>query len=183
TQEWMMEHLRATNFANGNLITLQTNNNNCSSSAYRDPGNGVIYYNGYAVNDTRNVCPTGWHVPTKADFEILLDFFGDYDASSGNWTSGAALKSTNSTGSFAWSDPYLANNNSHLNILPTEMMYCSQSNNWTTYYPDECHLYTTDQLTGSQYYMSISGQDNEVNFYGHSGYPSTYFSPVRCVKD
>ncbi len=181
TQEWMMEHLRVTNFSNGNLITLQTNANNCSSPAYRDPGNGVIYYNGYAVNDTRNVCPTGWHVPTKADFEILLDVFGDYDASSGHWTSGAALKSTNSTGSFSWSDPYLANNNSHLNILPTEMMYCGSSS--TTYYSNESHLYTTDQQSGSQFYMSIRGQDNEVRFSGHSGYPSTYLSPVRCVKD
>ena len=59
-------------------------------------------------------------------------------------------------------------------------MYCSSS---SIYYGGEAHLYTTDNLTGSQIYMSVREQDNEVSFPGHFGYPSNYLAPVRCVKD
>lgn len=41
--------------------------------------NGLLY-NYYAATDVRNVAPEGWHVPTKSDWMVLIDYlnqFGD----------------------------------------------------------------------------------------------------------
>lgn len=35
-------------------------------------------YNGYAINDSRNIAPSGWHVPTTAEISILLSTIGGY---------------------------------------------------------------------------------------------------------
>jgi uncharacterized protein (TIGR02145 family) len=39
-------------------------------------------YNGYTMDDD-NLCPTGWHVPTDADWTILTDFMGGLDVAGG----------------------------------------------------------------------------------------------------
>ena len=82
-QEWIQENLRTTRYNDGSEIPLIKDstewislkspgfcwyNNNSISS---DKIGGAIY-NWYAVCDTmtnsKNVCPAGWHVPTKQDF-------------------------------------------------------------------------------------------------------------------
>lgn len=45
-------------------------------------------YNWNAVNDSRGLCPAGWHVPTQADWEELIAYLG------GESTAGGKLKST-----------------------------------------------------------------------------------------
>jgi uncharacterized protein (TIGR02145 family) len=178
-QEWMTEDLRVTNFSNGNNITLQTSNSQCAIASYRDPGNGVIYYNGIAAVDTRNICPTGWRVPSKSDYEILLDVFGDYDASQYRWIeSGAALKSTDQN---SWNNPLNSNNASHLNMYPTGMMYCSSN---TVYSQDYAENWTiSPDGGGSHYVLKVENDTKNANFLGHSGFPSQYFSACRCIKD
>jgi len=44
----------------------------------------------YAWSDALNACPSGWHLPTKAEFETLIDIVG------GQSTAGKILKSTSS---------------------------------------------------------------------------------------
>jgi uncharacterized protein (TIGR02145 family) len=39
-------------------------------------------YNWHAVN-TGNLCPSGWHVPTKEEIETLADFLGGSDLAGG----------------------------------------------------------------------------------------------------
>ena len=53
--------------------------------------NKAIYgnlYNWYAVHDSRNIAPDGWHVPTDAEWQTLVDFLG------GNTLAGGKMKST-----------------------------------------------------------------------------------------
>jgi uncharacterized protein (TIGR02145 family) len=60
-----------------------------------DPKNGAKYgklYNWYAVIDPRGLAPTGWHVPTDAEWGILSDFVGE-ESTLGN-TAGKKMKST-----------------------------------------------------------------------------------------
>lgn len=86
TQEWMAENLRTTSYANGDPIpnitddtlwcSLTTgawchyNNDNQFENTY-----GKLY-NWYTVDDSRNVCPTGWHVPSLAEIDTLSNFLG-----------------------------------------------------------------------------------------------------------
>ena len=49
----------------------------------------IIYgllYNWYAVDDVRDICASGWHVPSKADFETLVTYLG------GDTVAGGKLK-------------------------------------------------------------------------------------------
>jgi len=77
--EWMAENLKVTHYRNGDPIPNVTNNNAWAgllSGAYcyynNDPANGATYgalYNWYAVYDSRELAPAGWHVPS--DTEIM----------------------------------------------------------------------------------------------------------------
>jgi uncharacterized protein (TIGR02145 family) len=93
-QEWMAENLRTTKYNDGTAIPNITDNTKwgaLTTGAYCDynntPSNSNKYgrlYNWYAVdnnnatkgasNGGKNVCPTGWHVPSDAEWSILTDY-------------------------------------------------------------------------------------------------------------
>ena len=105
-QEWMAENLRTTTYANGDPIPNVTDNTQWSSlttGAWAHYNNDNQYenpygklYNWYTVADTRNVCPTGWHVPTDAEYTLLTDYLG------GEPIAGGKMKTT---GSQYWQSP------------------------------------------------------------------------------
>lgn len=88
TQTWMTENLRTTRYRNGDSIgttrpsTLDIRSESTPKYQWAYAGNDsnlAIYgrlYTWYTVNDPRNVCPVGWHIPSKTDFETLLNNFG-----------------------------------------------------------------------------------------------------------
>jgi uncharacterized protein (TIGR02145 family) len=83
-QEWMAENLRTSVYANGDPIPNETDPTqwiNLTTGGWAHYQNNNLYenpygklYNWYTINDSRNVCPTGWHVPTDADWTILTDY-------------------------------------------------------------------------------------------------------------
>ncbi len=90
TQIWMAENLRTTRFNNGTTITNASDNITWSSLDNKnDPAmcwqeNNASYkflygglYNYYAAIDTRNICPTGWRVPTYNDWLVLQNNAGE----------------------------------------------------------------------------------------------------------
>jgi len=100
TQVWMAENLKTTKFNDGNNIPKVTNNNSwgyLSSPAYcwynNQIANKDIYgalYNWYTIS-TNKVCPSGWHVPSDAEWVTLYNFVSA-DGHSG--TVATALKGT-----------------------------------------------------------------------------------------
>jgi uncharacterized protein (TIGR02145 family) len=87
-QWWMAENLRTTKYRNGDIISNVTSNTawgnlstgamswyNNNPSAYKDIYGGL--YNWYAVNDTRNIAPPGWHVATDEEWTALTTYLGD----------------------------------------------------------------------------------------------------------
>jgi uncharacterized protein (TIGR02145 family) len=85
-QTWMAENLQAKKFRNGDPISNVKVNakwSSLKSAAYCDyknsPVNSKIYgrlYNFYAVKDARNIAPEGWHIPTLAEWNTLLNNLG-----------------------------------------------------------------------------------------------------------
>jgi uncharacterized protein (TIGR02145 family) len=93
-QVWMAENLKTTKYNDGTVIPNITDNaawQALTTGAYCDynntPSNSTIYgrlYNWYAVdnnaatkiarNGGRNVCPTGWHVPSDAEWTNLENY-------------------------------------------------------------------------------------------------------------
>jgi uncharacterized protein (TIGR02145 family) len=122
TQAWMAENLRTTKYDNGELIgTTPTPTYNISAMstpkyqwAYAGTESNVaVYgrlYTWHVAADSRLLCPTGWRVPTDADWTILTDHLG------GLTLSGSKLKETGTT---HWIEPnYGANNKSGFTALP-----------------------------------------------------------------
>ena len=80
-QCWFAENLRSGQYKNGdsipgNLTSSQwTSTNEGAQAVYaNDEGNLELYgrlYNGYAMNDTRALCPLNWHIPSDEDWGEL----------------------------------------------------------------------------------------------------------------
>ena len=90
-QCWMKENLRTTHFADGTFIPLGSEVSNTMAYRYvpnNDPTTVPAYgyfYNWYAVmeddlsseanpSDVWGICPTGWHVPSIAEWLQLRDY-------------------------------------------------------------------------------------------------------------
>jgi uncharacterized protein (TIGR02145 family) len=81
TQVWMQKNLRTTRYSNGDLIGTTSpaalDITNLITPKYQWECTNVTYgrfYTYYAITDSRNVCPAGWHVPTDIDWTTLTNF-------------------------------------------------------------------------------------------------------------
>jgi uncharacterized protein (TIGR02145 family) len=107
-QCWMQSNLKVSKYRNGDNIPAGWFNSdwgNTTSGAYsifgHNPVNDGLYgklYNHYAVMDTRGLCPSGWHVPTDEEWNVMVKYL-DPNADTGavgwqNSNAGGALKST-----------------------------------------------------------------------------------------
>jgi uncharacterized protein (TIGR02145 family) len=104
-QEWMASNLATTHYSNGDAIIEISDNLQWSVSTIpawcylnNNVGNNVVFgklYNGYAMEDSRNICPTGWHVPTNDEWAILMTTLGGSDvAASAMRTTGTISEGT-----------------------------------------------------------------------------------------
>jgi len=85
-QVWMAENLKVTRYRNGDEIRNVTDNTewkNLVTGAWcfynNVAENGVKYgklYNWYAVTDSREIAPGGWHVPSSEEWDKLDNFLG-----------------------------------------------------------------------------------------------------------
>jgi uncharacterized protein (TIGR02145 family) len=118
-QCWMKENLKTTKYSNGDTINTGLMDGLWSvitSGAYANYNNTAtndsIYgklYNGYAVADPRGLCPTGWHVPSQAEWTTLENFLGD------SFVAGGKMKAVSSM----WTSPNTdATNSSGFTGLP-----------------------------------------------------------------
>jgi len=111
TQTWMAENLKVTKYNDGIAIPNVTDNtawSELTTGALCDydntPSNSETYgklYNWHAVN-TGKLCPTGWHVPSDAEWTELTDYLG------GTSDAGGKLKETGTT---HWNSPNTSTTN------------------------------------------------------------------------
>lgn len=84
TQNWMAENLKSEKYTDGEEIPNITDSIDWQNqktpaysyyhnnkAAYKDKYGAL--YNGFAMT-TGKICPKGWHVPTKAEWQTLLDY-------------------------------------------------------------------------------------------------------------
>jgi uncharacterized protein (TIGR02145 family) len=106
TQVWLKENLKVTHYNNSDEIPNVASNTTwlgLSTGAYCNYENNTSYasiygrlYNWFAVNDSRGICPTGWHVATDAEWTVLTDLLG------GETVAGGKLKEV---GTLHWPSP------------------------------------------------------------------------------
>ena len=116
-QVWMVENLKVTKYSNGNAIPNVPYNWNLTTGAYcdynNDKKNATTYgrlYNWYTVNDSRNIAPIGWHIPTDDEWTTLTTYLG------GDSIAGDKLKETGKI--HWWSSTNEVTNESGFTALP-----------------------------------------------------------------
>jgi uncharacterized protein (TIGR02145 family) len=156
TQEWMSENLNVSRLSNGDTLwyplnasgnygwTAAGSGGGFPSSAYvsinYDSSNDTTYgklYNFYAANDSRNVCPVGWHVSTNDEWNLITNYLG------GSSIAGDKLKDT-----LFWQQPNTNSNESNFTALPSGSYYVFGSGNTTylfTTFESEAHFWTSTQ--------------------------------------
>ncbi len=106
-----------------------------------DIANDLTYgklYNGYAVNDSRNICPVGFRIPTRAEFNTLNSFLGTNaggklkEAGLSHWAS-PNTGATNSSGFTGLPGGYMGDAGSSSNITLQGYFWTSTSNGSTNY--------------------------------------------------
>lgn len=178
TQVWMVENLKVERYRNGDPIpnvTVDSTWNNLTTGAYRNyqdnTSNGNIYghlYNWYAVSDSRNIAPVGWHVPTKTEWTTLADYLD------GTNLAGGKMKEVGLT---HWSNPNTgATNASGFTALPggawaNAFSDIGNTANWWT---------ATDWSSTGAYYWWNSYNNTSSSW---NSWVKRWGCSVRCVKD
>ncbi|HRX68844.1 MAG TPA: fibrobacter succinogenes major paralogous domain-containing protein, partial [Tenuifilaceae bacterium] len=172
-QTWFKENLKTTKYSDGTAIPNVTDDaewiaetegafcwyNNDEASYKATYG---ALYNYYAVVDAKNICPTGWHVPTYSDWLILTSYLGEDDPVGGKMKE---------EGTSHWLDPNTgADNSSGFTGLPG-----GSRDDGYNFIGEEGNWWLMDGIVFSLYYDSN-------NIYGY--FENEYMGlSVRCVKD
>ncbi len=131
TQCWLKENMRALHYADGQRIEAASSQTDYDRPlCYRPDGGleaGILYnwpaasrglHSAQVPSQVQGVCPSGWHLPSEAEWKILLDYVGAqsiYRLSDNALCVSKALASTN--GWLPSPDDYCVGNRSHLNNL------------------------------------------------------------------
>jgi uncharacterized protein (TIGR02145 family) len=195
TQIWLKENLKTTKYDDNTLIPLVTESSawdDLTTLAYcwydNDIDNKSTYgalYNWYAVsrstNGDKNICPSGWHVPTDDEWkqlEITLGMSQNDANNTGNrgTIEGGKLKEAGTT---HWSDPNTGGTDeSGFSALPGGYrhslgnFYVMGSNGswWSSTEVEECCAWGRD--------LAYNGSSIE-----RYDYNKTAGFSVRCLKD
>jgi len=206
TQTWMVENLKTTKYRNGESILNITDASSWGTGMtgkWSDYGNSSTYsirfghfYNGWAVKDSRNIAPSGWHVPTDAEWTTLENYLiangYNYDgtktgdkfykslAANTNWftysvigTIGNDLSKNNSTGFNALPGGY-RDSNGNFSLQGSNGYFWSS----TSFIPS----------IGTCLYARVLSYDGMLTFKTYLNYSSSssnydYGLSVRCIKD
>lgn len=188
TQIWLVENLISTHYNNGEPIENMPDSvkwTQLKTGAYCNFKNTESYsllhgrlYNGYAVNDKRNICPKGWHVPSDTEWTILTDFLG------GEKIAGGKLKESGTT---HWTAPNAgANNKSGFTAIPGGCRISGMFYYWQEKYNGNYARYWSstgfDAGLGLEvaYVRFLNCYDTEI-FRTYHSIDGGYF--VRCIKD
>ena len=188
TQVWMIENLKTTKYRNGDLIgtsipaTLDISSESSPKYqwAYNEEESKVAtygrLYTWYAVTESRNVCPTGWHVPAKDELTTLTTYLGGGGATP-EYVAAAKLKEK---GTAHWESPNTgATNESGFTALPGGFRY---TEGLFSYLGKTSVLWSSSE-TDADYACSYFLEYDLAN-YGMSCYSQKKQGySVRCVRD
>ena len=201
TQCWTKTNLRTTHYRNGGAIPVNQTATSLTPSYYSPSASDAVaehypdsvygmYYNGYAVEGD-SLCPEGWHLPTKAEWEVLTAYVSSHNSCGDNPGYNAkALAGTHryvlntEESVYAWShnDKNCAvgsdrgtNNATGFSAFP--------AGNWSgsfQQYGLSTDFWTSTPYNNQTWVFHLSYSEEMVSNYG--GDRNNAFS-VRCVKD
>ncbi len=179
TQVWMVENLKTTKYRDGSAIPNAIDNQawlNSTAGAYCNYNNDANYskiygrlYNWYAVNNSRNIAPTGWHVATDDDWMQLTGYLGGESVSDGK------LKEIGTT---HWSSPNTgATNETGFTALPGGQ----RTADGAFHFIGVIGIYWSTAYSGPNAYLWSMQYDASYVFSAYADKRCGH--SVRCVRD
>jgi hypothetical protein len=201
-QCWTKENLRVTRYTDGTEIPFDaTGGSSGISSTWPNLTTGArtIYYNdntgnllsvyGYLYNwyaargiitnggiSTKNICPTGWHIPTETEWIDLEEQLGGRNVPEAN--AGKRMKSI-----YDWASPNYADNSSNFTGLP---------GGWREYNGEFIRMNTDAyfwssslKYTNIPHFRSLANDEIELLDIQKTGItPGKYYGmSIRCLRD
>jgi len=115
----------------------------------------------------RGICPEGWHIPSKAEWDVLTAYIG------GSGTEGKKLKTTG-----GWKRGGNGTDDYGFSALPGG--YGNSGNNFDDV-GDIGYWWSAGEYNSTYAWSRQMDYDREsADWYG---YEKSYMHPVRCVKD
>lgn len=168
TQVWMAENLKTTKYANGEQIAREL-----YSFADANPllkNEYGLFYIWSTTQDSRNVCPTGWHVPTDPEWTVLDNFLG------GESVSGSKLREKGLT---HWDAPNLnATDEVGFRSLPIGQLEGDGSHSFFGF-----RAYYWTSTVFDQYYAWFRWHDSNYVQNNRQYYDRRGGAAIRCVKN
>ena len=199
SQTWMLENLKTTSYSNGDPIrTTNPSTKDISDEiapkyqwAYNGDENNVAtygrLYTWYAAADSRNVCPTGWHLPSNNDWAILVDYL-TLNGYGYGCNSNLVAKSMAAKGRWiSYSEPgtigndQQSNNSSGFSALPTGYRYDGSQPLTFASIGNFGYWWCSDAKSDTTAYSR--GLYHRLPYFSFGYYPSRNGSGVRCIKD
>jgi len=190
SQLWMNENLKTTKFNDSTEIPFVTDPTEwagLTTPACAWYGNnfgtyGSVYgalYNWFtidtAVNGNKNICPKGWHVPSKAEWNILINYL------SGSSVAGGKLKSTSTAPDPhpRWNSPNTgATNETGFAALPGGYRFYTGV---FSYLGSMGFWWSSTETQGTKAYNPSMSSDGSVVTVYSSG--KAMGASVRCLRD
>ncbi len=188
-QVWMKENLNVTKFQNGDVIPniidgptwakLATGawaryNNDADKSNKLKIG---LLYNGFVAQDSRNVCPAGYRVPSDTDLQELINHLG------GGKVAGAKLMEEKSNTSL-WSNNLYGTNSSGFTALPGGLRWGNfgdwRNGNFEFALGMSTFWTNTNTIGGGAITLQLINSTPETL---RVGFDKTYGQSIRCIKN
>ena len=184
TQIWITKNLDVHTFRNGDAILEATNKEEWQNAGENktaafcnydfDSEIGKVYgklYNWYAVNDPRGLAPKGWHIPSDAEWTILIEALGgesvafkNIKSKTGWQKNGVKSGNGNNSSGFSALPGGECNRNGYFSAI-------SQNGGWWS---------SSEGSAGSAWYRVLYNVDTQV-LRGNSF--KKFGLSVRCIKD
>lgn len=182
SQEWLAENLKVKRFTNGDSITFIEDGGEwmltsqtgiplwyySNSDSLTNQQNGKLY-NWYAVNDSRNLCPSGWKIPNNQDWDLLIDYLGGQSMAS------SKLKLVGNEHWLLYNQD--ATNEIGFNAYPSGLMPFSQTSN----FGDSAFWWSSSNFSSENAWMyqirDLGSQVDIDPYYKWTG------NSVRCIKE
>ncbi len=199
SQVWMMENLKTTHYNDGSVIQNITSNSNWSF--FGSPGPAMCWYNNdisnkqvygalynwFAVN-TGSLSPTGWHIPTSAEFAELITFL-DPNTTASNTTifgipyvmysstiAGGKLKES---GTVHWNSPNTGGNESGFTGLGAGVR--QSIGGAFEYFGGFGGWWSSSQIAPNQCYRAIISNSSSVVLFNAEDRQEGL--SIRCIKN
>ena len=199
-QCWMKENLRTTHYSDGTSIPMGNSTSNTTAYYYVDNNISNVSTYGYLYNwlavmgnsssssanpsGVQGICPTGWHVPSDAEWIQLSDYVGSQTQYQCSANSAYIAKALASTSGWAIIMSNLcavglepsSNNSTGFSALPAG---CYGSN--LSSFGSDADFWSATQIYGNfVYYRQITYSGAYLY---RNGNDKSYGYSVRCLRD